>query len=234
MKIYALIPARSGSRGLKDKNIKKINNKPLLAYSIKFAKKLDYVSRIFCSTDSKRYQKIAIEYGAEVPFLRSKSASGHLAMENDILKDLRKKFIKHQIEEPDFLVWLRPTFIFRNVNDVEKCIKLLIKNKKASASRIIVPAENRLYVKKGEYILPEFDNKNRSMIRRQDMVSSYKVFNTDVIRFKKNKFSDSFLGANVLGVTSDAICGLDIDNDTDFLIVKSLIENNKKKLNEYI
>ena len=75
MKVYAIIPARSGSVGYKDKNIKKIDNKPLLAYSIEFAKELKCVDRIFCSTDSQKYANIAIKYGAEVPFLRSVESS---------------------------------------------------------------------------------------------------------------------------------------------------------------
>ena len=71
MKIYAIVPARSGSRGLPDKNIKVLAGKPLIAYSIDFAKRLG-VDRIFCSTDSKEYACIAKTHGAEVPFLRPK------------------------------------------------------------------------------------------------------------------------------------------------------------------
>ena len=69
MKIYAIIPARSGSKGLPNKNIKDLNGKPLMTYSIDFAKKIG-VDRIFCSTDSQQYAKIAEQYGAEVPFFK--------------------------------------------------------------------------------------------------------------------------------------------------------------------
>ena len=72
MNNLAIIPARSGSKGLKDKNIKLLNGKPLIAYSIEAAKKSEIYSHILVSTDSERYGEIAIQYGAEVPFLRPK------------------------------------------------------------------------------------------------------------------------------------------------------------------
>lgn len=65
MNNLAIIPARSGSKGLKDKNIKLLNGKPLIAYSIEAAKKSEIYSHILVSTDSERYGEIAIQYGAE-------------------------------------------------------------------------------------------------------------------------------------------------------------------------
>ena len=80
-----------------DKNIKLLLEKPLLTYSIKFAKRLN-VDKVICSTDSKEYAKIAMKFGADVPFLRSKKASTDTAMEHDILNDLYLNFkkIKHK------------------------------------------------------------------------------------------------------------------------------------------
>lgn len=72
MNNLAIIPARSGSKGLKDKNIKLLNGKPLIAYSIEAAKKSGIYSHILVSTNSERYGKIAIKYGAEVPFIVQK------------------------------------------------------------------------------------------------------------------------------------------------------------------
>mgnify|MGYP000956410186 CR=1 FL=1 len=85
MNIYAVIPARSGSKGLPDKNIKIIDERPLIDFSIVFAKKIPSVTRIFCSTDSKEYAAIARTCGAEVPFLRSQEAASDNAMEQHIL-----------------------------------------------------------------------------------------------------------------------------------------------------
>lgn len=234
MNIYAVIPARSGSKGLPNKNIRKIDNRPLIDYSIQFAKKLASVDRIFCSTDSEEYGDIARRCGADVPFLRSASAASDNAMEQDILLDLRDKFHENDIPEPDFVVWLRPTFVFRSVKDVDDCIQMLVNSPSISASRTVVEAENRLYCVSHNKLLPTFSDEGKSMMRRQDMVSSYKVFSTDIIRFKGNKFDENFLGSDVGAVITNSICGLDIDNKFDFELVKLLVENARELVDDYL
>ena len=72
----ALIPARSGSKEVKDKNILRVNGFPLLAFSIRAALLSEEIDRVVVSTDSRHYKKVALEFGAEVPFLRPKSISG--------------------------------------------------------------------------------------------------------------------------------------------------------------
>ena len=67
----AIIPARSGSKGLKDKNIKELNGKPLIAYAILEAQKTNIFDAIHVSTDSEKYAEIAKKWGADEPFLRS-------------------------------------------------------------------------------------------------------------------------------------------------------------------
>ena len=234
MQIYAVVPARSGSKGLPNKNIINIHGKPLLAYSIAFAKKLQLINRIFCSTDSPKYASIALEYGAEVPFLRSVLASDDNAMEEDILEDMRLKFIENTIPEPDLMVWLRPTFIFRDINDVSSCIRALKSDSSLSAARTVVQAENRLYKIKNNHLVPSFDDLNKSMIRRQDMPCEYTVFSTDVFRFKGNDLGPDFLGRSIHAVETNPICGLDIDNVFDLEIVRNIIENSRELLDEYM
>lgn len=231
---YALIPARSGSKGLPDKNIREINGKPLLAYSIEFAKKLTGVTKVICSTDSEHYAEIARQYGAEVPFLRSSEAAADTAMEEHILADLRVKFAENNIPEPDIIVWLRPTFVFRSISDVEQCIEILQTNQHATAARTVVRAENRLYHIDDGVLTPGFDDQGKSMMRRQDMRAEYKVFSTDVFRFKGNNFGSDFLGRSVYAVETNSKCGLDIDDRFDFEVVKNIIENNPELVNEYL
>ena len=71
MKNLAVITARSGSKGLKDKNIKLLNGKPLMAYTIEAALESGMFEEVYVSTDSQKYAQIAIEHGASVPFLRT-------------------------------------------------------------------------------------------------------------------------------------------------------------------
>ena len=70
-KILALIPARGGSKGIKNKNIVRVLDKPLIYYTIREAKKVALFSDIIVSTDSKKIKKICENLGCEVPFLRS-------------------------------------------------------------------------------------------------------------------------------------------------------------------
>ena len=87
MKILCLIPARSGSKGIKHKNIRNLSGKPLMAWSIEQAKNSKHSMRIIVTTDSEEYAKIARDYGAETPFLRPSKIS------QDLSTDL--EFIKH-------------------------------------------------------------------------------------------------------------------------------------------
>ena len=89
-KILCIIPARSGSKGIKNKNIINFSGKPLLAWSIEQAQKCKYEMKIIVSTDSQEYADISIKYGAEVPFLRP------LEISDDLSTDF--EFIKHCID----------------------------------------------------------------------------------------------------------------------------------------
>ena len=94
-KILAIIGARSGSKGLKNKNILKIKNKPLMGWIISSAKKSKYINRVIFSTDSLKYKRIAEKYGAEVPVIRpsklAKDTSREIEFINHTLSWLKKK-----------------------------------------------------------------------------------------------------------------------------------------------
>ncbi|HOO28495.1 MAG TPA: hypothetical protein PLU43_08520, partial [Lachnospiraceae bacterium] len=83
-KILAIIPARSGSKSVTDKNIRLMDGKPMLAYSIGHAVRSKYINRVIVSTDSEKYAKIAKEYGAEIPFLRPAEYATDTALDFDV------------------------------------------------------------------------------------------------------------------------------------------------------
>ena len=86
-----IIPARSGSKRIKNKNIRKINNIPMLGTTIQIAKKSKIFKRIIVSTDTEQIAKIAMEYGAEVPYLRSKKLANDFTATYEVLIDIVKK-----------------------------------------------------------------------------------------------------------------------------------------------
>ena len=108
----ALIPARSGSKGIKNKNIKKINNKELIYYTIKSAKLLN-PDRIIVSTDSIKIKKIAEKYGAEVPFLRPKNISGNKSSDLQCFMHFLNWWKDKYIKIPEIIYHLRITSPFR-------------------------------------------------------------------------------------------------------------------------
>jgi CMP-N,N'-diacetyllegionaminic acid synthase len=168
MRAYALIPARSGSKGVPDKNIRSIASHPLLAYSITFARKIKF-ERIIVSTDSPHYRDIAISYGAECPYLRGAAASGDSAMEEEMLADLAASLPRLGIEMPDIWVRLKPTSPLRTLSSVEAAMAALENDASLDSVRIISESDARLHVVNGdgylEPLLPTWDA-NRSVMRR--------------------------------------------------------------------
>ena len=117
MKNLAVITARSGSKGLKDKNIKLLGKYPLLAYSIKAAKESGMYDEIFVSTDSERYAEIAREYGAGVPFLRSDKIAGDNASSWDAVREALDKY-QELGKTFDTVTLLQPTSPLRSAEDI--------------------------------------------------------------------------------------------------------------------
>lgn len=133
---WAIIPARSGSKSIKDKNIVKINNHPLIAYSILEAKKVKKIKKILVSSDSKKYLKIAKKYGADILHLRSKKNSSDKSKDLDFFKEVNNYIFDNfkKEEQPNFFIHLRPTSAIRNFKTINKGINLFSKNLKKYTS----------------------------------------------------------------------------------------------------
>ncbi|MBQ4414607.1 MAG: acylneuraminate cytidylyltransferase family protein [Methanomicrobium sp.] len=117
MKNIAIIPARSGSKGLKDKNIKLLNGKPLLAYSVEAALESKMFDEVMVSTDSEKYAAIAREYGANVPFLRSAELSSDTASSKDVILDVLRRYEASGMIFDTFCL-LQPTSPLRTASDI--------------------------------------------------------------------------------------------------------------------
>ena len=141
-KILCIIPARSGSKGIIDKNIKLFNNKPLLAWSIIQAQKSKHKMRIIVSTDSLEYKKISEKYNAEVPFLRPKEISQDESTDYEFILHTINWLQKNENYIPDIILQLRPTQPCRKVADIDKCLDLFIDNiNDYDSLRTVIPFE---------------------------------------------------------------------------------------------
>ena len=127
MSMIAIIPARSGSKGVPGKNIKLLGGIPLFAFSIIAAKMMPSVSRVIISTDSK-------EYGAEVPFLRPNEISGDKSTDFDLFLHALNWFKEYENFIPEHLLHLRPTTPLRDPQIMEEAVKLFNENKYMATS----------------------------------------------------------------------------------------------------
>lgn len=134
MNMIAIIPARSGSKGVPGKNIKLLGGLPLFAFSIIAAKMMPSVSRVIVSTDSIEYSEIAKEYGAEVPFLRPIEISGDKSTDYDLFLHALNWFKDYENFIPDYLLHLRPTTPLRDPQIMEDAVKLFNENKNIATS----------------------------------------------------------------------------------------------------
>ena len=163
--IIAIIPARQGSKSIKDKNIIDYKNKPLIYYSIKTAQKSKLIDRVIVSTDSLKYKKIALKFGAEVPFLRPKKYSKDKSLDIDFMLHAAKYLKRNQNEKSFFFVLLRPTTPLRNWKIVDKGIKKFLRNYKKydsmrSVSKFNQPPQKMFYIK-NKTLKGYFDSKYR-------------------------------------------------------------------------
>ena len=125
MKLLSVIPARSGSKSIKDKNIKILNGHPLIYYSIKYSLNCKLISKTIVSTDSIYYGEIAKKFGADVPFIRPKKLSGDDIQDFPVISHALIESEKYYNCKFDYVVLLRPTSPLRSPGLIEKGISLL-------------------------------------------------------------------------------------------------------------
>jgi len=126
--IVSIIPARAGSKGVINKNLRKLNGIELLNWSIKASLKTPQVNRTIVSTDSQEYAEIAIKNGAEAPFIRPKNISQDNSTDLEmILHSL--EFFKSEGKIPDLILHLRPTSPLRNPKKISESIGVAVANK---------------------------------------------------------------------------------------------------------
>jgi CMP-N,N'-diacetyllegionaminic acid synthase len=122
--IVALIPARGGSKGIPRKNIKLYRGLPLIAHSIMQAKSIDLIHDVIVSTDDVEIAKIAIEYGASVPFMRPVE----YAQDDSLDIDAFRHYLRTTDTKPDIIIHIRPTYPNRALNIISDCINKFIDN----------------------------------------------------------------------------------------------------------
>ena len=131
--VVALIPARSGSKGVANKNLRTLQGKSLLEWSIRAAKESQQITRTLVSTNSNDYANLAKEVGAEVPFLRPESISQDKSSDFEFVKHALD-FFDDEGQLPDLIVHLRPTTPFRDPKKMDLVISNGLKSRKSATA----------------------------------------------------------------------------------------------------
>ena len=167
----AIIPARSGSKSILNKNIVNLHGHPLIAYSIAAAKLSKSVSRVIVSTDSVDYQNISLYYGAEVPFLRPLEFSSDQSTDKDFLIHSIQYFIENEKKVPEYLTHLRPTTPIREPSVIDKAVNQILMDKNSTSLRSAhkAPETPLKWFKKNKY------NYFEGIIPRNDGIENFNL-----------------------------------------------------------
>jgi len=232
---WSLIPARSGSKKLKNKNLQKILNRSLVGHAVKASKNSSYISRTFVSTNSKKIKREALKFGAEVPFLRSKKNSGDLSTDYDVVSEFIKRIISIESTLPKYIVYLRPTTPIRDPKVLDRAILKFKKLKNyeslVSVDRMNEPVHKKFFIK-GNKLKSVFSylSIEDGLRPRQKFPFSYTINGyLDIIR-TKNIFKKKYLGTRCYPFITSRVIDIDDQFDLNFAryVAKNLYKFNKK------
>lgn len=236
-KIVAVIPARKGSKGVPNKNIKELNGIPLVAHSIKQAKDSIYIDKVIVSTDSEEIYRIAKDYDVDISGLRPAKLSDDTAIIYDVIK---YEILNHKLVENkfDLLVLLQPTSPLRKSCMIDGAIERFIEEDQISAVSISQVEEHPIFMRTiGESGKLEKVLNIESTIRRQDLPDYYRVNGMIYINRIEDLLKEYIsLNDNKSPIIIPKEYDVDIDSISDFAEaerrLESFDENNSITENE--
>jgi CMP-N-acetylneuraminic acid synthetase len=238
-KIYALIPARGGSKGIPHKNVIDLEDFPLISYSVAVAKLSKYIDRIIVSTDDKKIANIAKKYGAEVPFLRPKKYAISKSTDLEFVKHALSWFQKNEGKVPDYLVHLRPTTPLRDPKIIDKAIRQIINKPNATSLRSgyeMRESPYKLLQIKNGYFVGLFPNDPRPEyynLPRQSFPAVYQPDGyVDILMSKYILKSGKLHGDRILGFVTDNVGELDKIEDLE--MIKYLLNKKEFAIYKYL
>lgn len=225
MKRIAIIPARSGSKGLKDKNIIDLCGKPLIAYSIEAALETSLFDHVIVSTDSEHYAEIAQHYGAEV-MMRGEALSNDKATTFMVLEDILKNRLQESI---DYFVLLQPTSPLRTSKHITEAIEkfeskieyfdFLVSMKEAEHAKVLVnPIDDDESLK---YFDTDFSNYRRQGYKDYSPNGAIFIAKPDSYLEQKH-----FFGAKALSYIMSAEDSVDIDGALDLVVANAIMKKS--------
>mgnify|MGYP001164311346 FL=1 len=233
----ALIPARSGSKRIPDKNIKQLGDHPLLAYTVRAAVDSNLFDAVICATDSQEYADIASYYGAEVPFLRSAEISVDTSPDIDwvisvlgSLSSIGRSF--------DIFSILRPTSPFRLASTIHRAWAMFLKNPSADSLRAVEKCKQhpgKMWVIRQNRMLPTMPfSLNGTPWHSSQYASLPEVYvqnaSLEIAWTQVAVEQKSISGEAVVPFISQGLEGFDINNLEDWLLAEHYITSGEAPL----
>lgn len=225
MRIIAIIPARGGSKGVPRKNIRPLNGRPLIAYSIAAARETQAVGRIVVSTDDQEIAEISRGLGAEVR-LRPMSLAADDTLTRDVLEHVVNE-LAAEGESPDAVLTLQPTSPLRTARHIKEAITVFGSDPQADSlvSCVDVPHifHPRSVMRRDAtgYLVPYLDEKQPT--RRQDKEPVFARNGAAIYITRTNRLKDYVFGGKLLAYMMDPESSLDIDTVDDFVTAERLL-----------
>ena len=233
--IIAIIPARSGSKSVTDKNIKDLSGYPILAYSIAAAKLSKRINRVIVSTDSRNYASIAKDFGAEVPFLRPKKYSGDKSVDRDFFVHAIDWLKENEKIVPEILVHLRPTTPLRLPKIIDNAIENFLKNPEATSLRsahIAPESPMKWFVKEEKYFKSfvdvEISNLPKEIFRETYIPNGY----VDIVNTSEIIENNNIHGQNILSFITPIVSEIDSIEEFEYILYQ--IQNKGSVLLDYL
>jgi CMP-N-acetylneuraminic acid synthetase len=238
MEILALIPARGGSKGVPRKNIKLLAGQPLIAYTIREARKSKYITRIIVSTEDDEIARIARELGAEVPFVRPVELALDDVLDLPVFQHCLRWLDEIEGHTPDLIVHLRPTAPLRTVSHIDGAIEQFIASPGADSLRSVCPVSEqplKMWRVQGGNLTPYIPADVYGLIEaynmpRQKLPAAY-IQNgaVDVIKPEVIMQKNSMTGDPIKALIMDADESVSIDTPLDWQLAEILMVRRKGK-----
>ncbi len=230
MKILTIIPARGGSKGVPKKNIKFLNGKPLIYWTLEQCNQLEKLTDVIISTDSREIAGICEDFGYKVNNLRPKKLAGDEVETLDVLNYEINKQEKELSKEYDYVLLLQPTCPLRKAEHINACIDLLDGEFDSIVSIKNVDGNHPYRMKKiiGSKLVNFIDQGFEDMRPRQKLPPVYirngaiYITKSELIRSKT-----ALVGKNCGYYEMNEIDSVNIDNLSDFYTAESLMKNIK-------
>lgn len=230
--VIGVIIARGGSKGLPNKNLRRLGGKPLVAYTIQAAQAATVLDRVILSTDSSEIAGVGRRYGAEVPFIRPKSLARDTTHTPPVIEHAARYLERREGMRIDIVVTLQPTSPFRRPEHIDAAVKRLAADPKLDSvitvRRAVFPPFWMFTTQSGRLVPFVNDETDYSLRERQELPSIYQP-NGAVYATRRRVLAErgvifaAFGGGRTGFVEMDELASVDIDGAVDLMLAELLL-----------